>query len=1002
VRNFGVLALCLLANCLASAAGIVERSDIILQRANIQLAESMPLGNGTLGLALWSAEGLTIQLNRADTLPGRLSPGQVVLSGLTQLTSAHDYSGRLKLNDGEFVEQGNGMTAIVYVQPDNDVVVIDVTGADPKTPQTALLKLWKPRQPLQQIQNNSVILAETWKDTKAAGASGMTFGSLAAMSVQGESAHATTVDALGMSISFLPHSDGSFRVFIAAPHWTGGNAIETAKSILQAGESTPPGAHKQWWNSFWSHTGLFQMTSEDGSAEYLENLRLLYLFTSAAENGGPMPGSQAGLADLFSPLKDDHKWDPAAYWHFNLRMQVAANLGAGLFELNNPYFNLYSSNLTNIEQWTKTHMRGLPGACVPETMRVNGQGYENEDWIKTPGLNCDAASPPYYNARTLSTGAEVSQWIWRQYLATDDRKFLAANYPVMAASARFLLAYSQSGSDGKRHTFPTNAHENEWDVKDSTNDICAMQTLFPELMEAAKILGRDHDLANQAQTALLQIPELPVTSDAIGQSYTPNAEIHNTENVGLEPVWPYGLIGDQGPMHDLGVRTYRARPNVMQNDWSFDPLQAARLGLADDVKDTLIGLTKKYQSHPSGLASFIGDDVYVEQIGVVAAALQEALVQDYDGVLRILPAWPKEWDVSGTVFIQHKSKVTVQQRGGVLGPVVIDAGFTGTMHVRDPWSGKLVDLSVESGKQYVLPPSTKAELSPTAEHFKSGPRFLGERSIGLSGASATVTQIDPNLLLFKTSAGNVVASVGDDGALLVGTPSAASTPEIGRVLADKTHSAARYVVIFPQDLAHSEGDAGWVKLGAFVAMHENALDRLGGHAMGASRPLPDHLLELGVDRPRVAFSEVLTFDLNGDSIHVVHQPAGYSNADAIVHFHTGHLIYMGEVFPGDGYPQIDTGQGGKLDGLLKTLSAWTSDKMRVVPARGKMTTGADVQTFRDMIVTVRDRVKARLDAGKTEQQILAEHPAADFDARWGHGRVTSDAFVHMLYNSLKN
>jgi hypothetical protein len=210
----------------------------------------------------------------------------------------------------------------------------------------------------------------------------------------------------------------------------------------------------------------------------------------------------------------------------------------------------------------------------------------------------------------------------------------------------------------------------------------------------------------------------------------------------------------------------------------------------------------------------------------------------------------------------------------------------------------------------------------------------------------------------------------------------------------------RYVVIYPEDIAHSEGDAGWGQRGAFVAMQENALERLGGHAMGPLRPLPTRLLQLGVDRPRVAFSEVLTFDLNGEAIHVVHQLPGYSNADAVTHFHVANLIYLGEVFAGDGDPAIDTAQGGKLDGLLKQLS-WTGSNIRIVPARGKVRTGLDVKAFRDMIVTVRDRIRPMIVAGRTEDEVLAEHPTADFDAQWGHGRVSPDAFVREVYDSLK-
>jgi cyclase len=267
--------------------------------------------------------------------------------------------------------------------------------------------------------------------------------------------------------------------------------------------------------------------------------------------------------------------------------------------------------------------------------------------------------------------------------------------------------------------------------------------------------------------------------------------------------------------------------------------------------------------------------------------------------------------------------------------------------------------------------------------------------------AAGVTEITPALLVFSTTAGNVVTSVGPDGALLFGMPSAASTARISSILASRTKSPVRYVVIAPQDFAHSEGDAGWGRRGAFVAMHENALRRLGGDTMGAPPPLSPRFIQLGVDRPRVAFSEVLAFDLNEESIHVVHQKPGYSDSDAIVHFHVARTVYLGEAFPGDGYPAIDPAQGGTLDGLLNTLAGWTDSSFHVVPARGKVTDGAAVKALRDMIVTVRDRIQHRIKAGKTESEIQAEHPTADFDAEFGHGRVGPEEFVRDVYRAIK-
>jgi cyclase len=278
--------------------------------------------------------------------------------------------------------------------------------------------------------------------------------------------------------------------------------------------------------------------------------------------------------------------------------------------------------------------------------------------------------------------------------------------------------------------------------------------------------------------------------------------------------------------------------------------------------------------------------------------------------------------------------------------------------------------------------------------------LVGRCAMGAQN-TADVTEITTNLLVFSTTAGNVVASVGPDGALLVGTPPVASTPGINSVLMSRTKSSVRYVVIAPQDLARSEGDAGWGRHGAFVAMHENALRRLGGDTMGTRLPLSPEFVKLGVDRPRVAFSEVLAFDLNGESIHVVHQKPGYSDADAIVHFHSAKLVYLGEVFPGDGYPAIDPVQGGTLDGLLKTLDAWRDSAFQVVPARGKVTNGASVKAFQNMIVTVRDRIQRMSEAGRSETEVLAEHPTSDFDAQWGQGRVRPDEFVHEVYSAVK-
>ncbi len=696
-------------------AGVIGRSDIVLAKPNLEPDQAMPLGNGSLGVAVWSADGLTAQLNRSDTMPDRLSSGQIVIPGLAPLTRAKDYTARLDLYHGEFREQGGGMTATAWVGPDSGVLIVDVTGASPNETQTAQLKLWAPRTPHAEAKGRMGWLSQTWLDNKNPGASGRTFGSLSAITADARDVSAAVTNPLTITVTFKPYQDGHFRIIAAAPHYDGSGDTDSlaSRELLEP----PDSLHRDRWQAFWNRAATIKITSKDGAGEYMENLRNLYLYVAAIEKGTEFPGTQAGIADMISAARDTHRWDPSAFWHWNLRMQVAANIGAGLSDLNASYFNLYRQNLANIESWTREHMNGLPGICVPETMRFNGPGIEYESaWEPVSiGHNCDAGFKPYYNARTLSTGAEVSLWVWQQYLATSDRKFLADNYPLMASSARFLLAYQKPGTDGMLHTSPSNAHETQWDVTDPTTDIAAMMALYPATIQAATSLGKDPELIGQLRKALPRIPPFPRTQpsgtltllppsadaggpDVIAESYLPAAESHNSENIGLEPVWPYDLIGDTSPLFPLAQRTYLHRPSSLMNDWSFDPIQAARLGLGSEVLSTLIELTKKYQGFVNGMAKWepTAKEFYVEQSGVVADALQEALVQDYDGVIRVAPALPPGWDFDGSVYVRGKTKVDLQTRNGAVTTVVIEAGITQPLKFRNPWPGKAVD--VISGK----------------------------------------------------------------------------------------------------------------------------------------------------------------------------------------------------------------------------------------------------------------------------------------------------------------
>jgi cyclase len=205
------------------------------------------------------------------------------------------------------------------------------------------------------------------------------------------------------------------------------------------------------------------------------------------------------------------------------------------------------------------------------------------------------------------------------------------------------------------------------------------------------------------------------------------------------------------------------------------------------------------------------------------------------------------------------------------------------------------------------------------------------------------------------------------------------------------------VVLAPVDSGQLIDDAGWSATGAFVTTHEWMRPRLRTWARNS-----------GVDTsatklPVVTYSEVIAFDLNGEEIHTVHMPSGYSNADAITHFHKANVIHLGGAFTSDGYPRIDLDQKGTIVGLIETVGRFLEgDKSTLfVGDRGPVAHRADLRAYHAMLVAVHDRVQALADSGLSEDAIVRSKPTTELDARWGKGSVSPATFVRAVYRSSK-
>lgn len=257
-------------------------------------------------------------------------------------------------------------------------------------------------------------------------------------------------------------------------------------------------------------------------------------------------------------------------------------------------------------------------------------------------------------------------------------------------------------------------------------------------------------------------------------------------------------------------------------------------------------------------------------------------------------------------------------------------------------------------------------------------------------AQVRVTSLADNVILLQTSSGNLVASAGREGAVLVGAVDTTSAAAVADSLTARSGSPRRFVIAMAGLGSMGQADAGWDSRGAFVIMQEFAVRRMSR----TTKP--------GLRRPRAEFSQFFSLELNEESLHAVRQEPGYATSDVLVHFENNDVVYLGESYPGDGYPRIDSTLGGTVAGLLQTLEPWTGSRnTRFVGARGALATGADIRAFRDMVIAVRDRVRTMKEAGRSIDDVIAARPTAPYDERWGRGLVKADAFIRDLYRAAK-
>lgn len=258
------------------------------------------------------------------------------------------------------------------------------------------------------------------------------------------------------------------------------------------------------------------------------------------------------------------------------------------------------------------------------------------------------------------------------------------------------------------------------------------------------------------------------------------------------------------------------------------------------------------------------------------------------------------------------------------------------------------------------------------------------------------TQLAPNFYRFEAVgvlAGNVGALVGPDGVFMVDAQYPQLTEKLVAAITQVSNGQIRFFLNTHQRPDHSR-DADIAKMGAVLV----ARDELRARIAAARTPPPPGGL------PMLTYRGQVTIHMNGEDIQLIPAANAQTDGDTMVYLPHADVLMTSDLYRSIQYPNIDRNNGGSLKGLIEALNAviaLAKPSTKIVPGHGPVVDKTAVVANRDMILTIRERVSALIAQGKSQEEVIAAKPIADFDAKVQQPGTTGDRFLGQVYAEIK-
>lgn len=632
--------------------------NVIWDTPSQNAAGSMPIGNGEVGLNVWlePSGDLLFYIARTDAWSecNRLLKLGRIRVRITPMI-LQPFRQELKLRDGQIVITAGDLTLRIFVDADAPVIYVTGTGRIPRTV-SAKLECWRnaPRRlagkeldscwsmrtapdHIEVWESADVVEGATWYHRNET--------SIVPFTLRHQGLKAKIDDPLlhrTFGGQIAGNSETPVRNFTVtiATHSAPTKSVADWKRQLPKPVPAATAAKRTaaWWRKFWERSWIFV------SDKAVTQAYVLQRWVAACGGRGNYPIKFNGSLFTVEPnlLKEELALNPDwrrwgdCYWFQNTRLPYFPMIASGDFDLARRLFWFYRDMLPLCEQRAKQY-HGVAGAYFPETATIYGT-YSNNDygWDRTGHKTNEVLCPWWQYA--WQQGLELVALMLDYYEHTLDKKFLTTELIPMADSVLQYYDTRFKRKAGKLVISPTQSAETYWfDVVNDTPSIAGLMDVLPRLL---KLPTGDKKLY---QRLLDATPALPVKNGRIIPAEKYKDERRNVENPELYAIWPFPVAGA------LAAPTFQARIERASFGWQYDGQCAAIAGLTDEAKQLLLG--KITNSHSAFRFPAMWGPNYdwlpdQDHGSNILLTLQHMVLQCRGEKIHVLPAWPKDWDVS--------------------------------------------------------------------------------------------------------------------------------------------------------------------------------------------------------------------------------------------------------------------------------------------------------------------------------------------------------------------